>query len=199
MRKLWFREDEQPAQGRTAGRLAAEIWTWVSSLKFLDSLLFQSAFTEEDPSVQLVFLSTLWKLCTEFCIIEQVEAAHESWKVLFDIFGKGQYCTLCCKARFILFTCICYQSCTWGSKYVPYSQHMPWFLSLSFKSCPEAFIVVWSITHLNLQSPVFLMCPIRLWYQKLSFSLFFLEKFLHFLIFQLKWDTVLCSFFNYFP
>ena len=47
MKKPCFRENEQPAQGPTAGRLAAEKWTQVSSLKFLDSLLLQSALTED--------------------------------------------------------------------------------------------------------------------------------------------------------
>lgn len=134
----------------------------------------------------------LWKLCTEFCIFEGVEAAHESSRGLFDIFSKLQYCTLCCKVRFIIFTCVCYQPCKWASKIMyPTANICPvfvffFFSFLGFKSCPEAFIATWSITHLNLQSPVFLMCTIHLQYKKLSFSLFFLEQFLHLLIFQLK-------------
>lgn len=48
MKKPCFRENEQPAQGPAAGWLAAERWTQVSFLNFLNSFLLQAAFTEDD-------------------------------------------------------------------------------------------------------------------------------------------------------
>lgn len=192
MRKPWLRENKQPSQDPTARQLAAEIWTQISPSKCLHSLILQSLLSLKMAHRfnQFSFQCLLWKLCAEVCIVEQVEVGHEKWRGLFGIFEKVWCCILCYKARFILFMCICYQPSKYRAPNMCSTANLCCFPTLTFKSCPNIFITACSITHSNLQSSVFLMCIIHLWYQKLSFSLFFLEKFLHLLIFQLKKITL---------
>lgn len=145
-----------------------------SPSRFLSSLILRSVFTEDGPYSQLFFFfqHLLWKLCTEVCLIEQAEADRENWRDLFGIFGKALCCILCYKARFTLLHVRVMnppnrlQICTLQ----PTDALFP---PLNFKSYPEVFITLWSITHSNLESSVFLMFAVHLQYQQLSFSLFF--------------------------